>query len=68
MTLLKTPTLLALTMTDPATDWFEIVDAASKSATSIQGLFHNTCSWLSHYPQPQHIMFDNVSEFKGMFK
>jgi hypothetical protein len=40
--------LLALTMIDPATGWFEIVKATNKSATSIQDLFHNT--WLAHYP------------------
>jgi hypothetical protein len=34
--------LLALTMIDPATGWFEIVEATNKSATSIQDLFHNT--------------------------
>jgi hypothetical protein len=38
----KTHSLLALTMIDPATGWFEIVEATNKSATSIQDLFHNT--------------------------
>jgi hypothetical protein len=38
----KTHTLLALTMIDPATGWFEIDEATNKSATSIQDLFHNT--------------------------
>jgi hypothetical protein len=42
--------LLALTMIDPATGWFEIVKATNKSVTSIQDLFHNT--WLTHYPKP----------------
>jgi hypothetical protein len=45
---LKTYSLLALTMVDPATGWFEIIQANSKTATSIQDLFHNT--WLAHYP------------------
>jgi hypothetical protein len=31
--------LLALTMIDPATGWFGIVEATNKSATSIQDLF-----------------------------
>jgi hypothetical protein len=53
----KTRSLLALTMIDPATGWFEIVEATNKSATSIQDLFHNT--WLAHYPRPQFIVFDN---------
>jgi hypothetical protein len=44
----KTHFLLALTMIDPATGWFEIVEATNKSATSIQDLFHNT--WLARYP------------------
>jgi hypothetical protein len=38
----KTYSLLALTMIDPATGWFEIIEATNKSATSIQDLFHNT--------------------------
>jgi hypothetical protein len=46
--------LLALTMIDPATVWFEFVEATNKSATSIQDLFHNT--W---YPQAQFIVSDN---------
>jgi hypothetical protein len=35
---LKTHSLLALTMIDPAAGWFEIVQANSKTATSIQNL------------------------------
>jgi hypothetical protein len=53
----KTHSLLALTMVDPATGWFEIVKATNKSAISIQDLFHNT--WLVRYPRPQLIVFDN---------
>jgi hypothetical protein len=59
---LKTHSLLALTMIDPATGWFEIVQANSKTATSIQDLFHNT--WLACYPRPQYIVFDNGGKFK----
>jgi hypothetical protein len=58
----KTHSLLALTMIDPATVWFEIVEATNKSATSIQDLFHNT--WLACYPQPQFIVFDNGRRVK----
>jgi hypothetical protein len=60
--------MLALTMIDPATGCCEIVEAANKSATSIQDLFHNT--WLVRYPQPQFIVFDNgkIGEFKREFK
>jgi hypothetical protein len=57
-------------MIDPATGWFEIVEATNKSAISIQDLFHNTWFWLARYPQPQFIVFDNGSmgEFKREFK
>jgi hypothetical protein len=66
----KANSLLALTMIDLATGWFEIVEATNKSTTSIQDLFHNT--WLAHYPRPQFIVFDNgnigkfIVEFKQM--
>jgi hypothetical protein len=53
-------------MIDPATGWFEIVEATNKSATSIQDLFPNT--WLSRYPRPQFIVFDNGGEIKREFK
>jgi hypothetical protein len=62
----KIHSLLALTMIDPATGWFEIIKAINKSATSIQDLFHNT--WLVRYPQPQIIVFDNGVKFKREFK
>jgi hypothetical protein len=64
----KTHYLLALTMIDPATGWFEIVKATNKSATSIQDLFHNT--WLARYPRPQFIFFSDghIGEFKREFK
>ena len=54
---LKTHSLLALTMIDPATGWFEIAEANNKSAASIQDLFHNT--WLARYPRPQLTMEAN---------
>jgi hypothetical protein len=64
----KTHSLLALTMIDPATGWFEIVKATNKSATSNQDLFHNT--WLARYLRPQFIVLDNgiTGEFKREFK
>jgi hypothetical protein len=44
----KTHSLLVPKMIDPATDWFEIVEATNNSATSIQDFFmtpgwHVTC-------------------------
>jgi hypothetical protein len=53
----KTHSLLALTMIDPATGWFEIVKSTNKSAASIQDLYHN--GWLARCAQPQFIVFDN---------
>jgi hypothetical protein len=38
----KTNSLLAFKMIDPATGWFEIVEATNKSATSTQDFFLNT--------------------------
>jgi hypothetical protein len=61
-----THSLLALTMIDSAAGLFEIVQANSKTATSIQDLFHNT--WLAHYPRPQCIVFDKGGKFKREFK
>jgi hypothetical protein len=60
--------LFALTMIDPATGLFGIVEATNKSATSIQDLFHNT--WLARYPRPQFIVFDNRNDgdFKSEFR
>jgi hypothetical protein len=60
--------LLALTMIDPATGWYEIVEATNKLATSTQDLFHN--NWLARYPRPQFIVFDNGNncKFKREFK
>jgi hypothetical protein len=63
---LKTHSKLGLTMIDPATGWFEIVQANAKTATSIQDLFHYT--WLARYPCPQFIVFDNGGKFKREFK
>jgi hypothetical protein len=53
----KTHSLLAFTMIDLATGWFEIVKATNKSETSIQDLFH--VAWLARYPRPQFIVFNN---------
>jgi hypothetical protein len=66
----KTHSLLALTMIDPATGWFEIVKATNKSATNIQDLFHNTWLALAPYLQPQFIVLGNWSmgKFKREFK
>jgi hypothetical protein len=62
----KTHYLLALTMIDPATGGFEIVEATNKSATNTHGLLHS--NWLTWYPGPQFIVFFNGGKFKQEFK
>ena len=58
--------LLALTMIDPATGWFEVKDIKNKSAEKVMEAFDN--EWLARYPRPAEIGFDNGTEYKGVFK
>ena len=72
--------LTCMTFIDPATGWFEIaqvptfnvedvkdnnVEYISKTSARISQLFNNT--WLSRYPRPHKVIFDNGSEFKRDF-
>ena len=61
-----THTLRALTMIDPATGWFEVTPIPNKEAATVMEAFNN--EWLSRYPRPQYIGFDNGSEFKAQFQ
>jgi hypothetical protein len=70
-----------MTMLDPVTGWFEIVEVPNfiiedvqkklidtqtdKSSARISRLFDQT--WLSRYPRPKEVIFDNGSEFKKDF-
>ena len=69
-----------MTMVDPATGWFDIAevpyysiddvkennnDYIDKSSARISQIFEQT--WLSRYPRPKRIIFDNGSEFKMHF-
>jgi hypothetical protein len=58
--------LLALTMIDPSTGWFEVKDVKDKSAEESM----NTCDevWLSRYPRPEYIGFDNGGIYKNVFE
>jgi hypothetical protein len=58
--------LLALTMIDPSTSWFEVKDVKDKSAKESM----NTCddAWLSINPRPEYIGFDNGGEYKNVFE
>jgi hypothetical protein len=60
---LKPLTLWCLTMIDPATGWFEIVEIKTKSADVIANKLEQT--WLSRYPWPTQVTFDKGSEFKA---
>ena len=54
-----------MTMIDPATSWFEIAHIRTASSAETQRLFDST--WLSRYPHPQQVGYDNGSEFKWLF-
>jgi hypothetical protein len=58
-----TQSLHAVTMFDPATSWFEVVEIPNKRAVTCAYLVENT--WLCHYPRPLQCIFDNGSEFLG---
>ena len=68
-------------MIDPVTGWFEIVEvpyyniddikskgqqSIDKTSARISQLFNQT--WLSRYPRPHKVVFDNGSEFKRDFE
>jgi transposase InsO family protein len=60
--------LQGMTFIDPATGWFEIaeVPAADKTSARISRLFDQV--WLSRYPRPRKVLYDNGSEFKKDFQ
>ena len=72
--------LTCMTMIDPATGWFDIVEILTfdldevtagndeyidKSSDRVSQLFNNT--WLCRYLRPRKVVFDNGSEFKQDF-
>ena len=58
--------LLALTMIDPATGWFEAVALKDSKSHTVAAAFDDT--WLSRYPRPQFIGCDGGSENKAEFR
>ena len=50
-------------MIDPVTGWFEIAQYEYKRAISIANLVETT--WLSRYPRPIEITYDQGKEFIG---
>lgn len=58
--------LRALTMIDPATGWFEVKDISSPSSDACMKAFDDV--WLSRYPRPQYLGYDNGNEYKSVFE
>ena len=55
--------LKCLTLIDPATSWFEIVEFDDKRSDTVANLVEQT--WLCRYPWPEKCIFDHGSEFIG---
>ena len=55
-------TLHAMTMIDPATGWFEIVEVPNQRADEISNALEHV--WLTRYPWPTEIVLDRGNEFK----
>jgi hypothetical protein len=53
-------------MMDPSTGWFEVKDVKNKSAKESMNTFDDI--WLSRYPGPEYIGFDNGGEYKNVFE
>jgi hypothetical protein len=53
-------------MIDPSTGWFEVKDVKDKSAKESMNTFDDV--WLSRYPRPEYIGFDNGGEYKNVFE
>jgi hypothetical protein len=53
-------------MIDPTTGWFEVKDVKDKSAKQSMLTFDDI--WLSRYPRPEYIGFDNGGEYKQVFE
>jgi hypothetical protein len=50
----------------PSTGWFEVKDVTDKSAKESMITFDDV--WLSRYPIPEYIGFDNGGEYKNVFE
>ena len=62
----ETRELKAITFIDPATGWFELDSVDDKQSASMACKLEN--NWLTRYPRPRTIVFDNGSEFKKDFR
>ena len=59
----KAPVLHCLTMIDPATCWFDIVQISDKSSMEVAGCLES--AWLNRYPIPTEVIADRGREFMG---
>ena len=53
-------------MIDPATGWFEVKDLPDATADSCMRAFDDV--WLSRYPRPKELGYDNGNEYKAVFE
>ena len=56
-------TLNAMTICNPSTGWFEIIEIPNKSALTTAKKLDQT--WFCRYPRPERCIFDNGNEFLG---
>ena len=61
----KPLTLWCITMIDPATQWFEMAEIHDKEPATIANTVETT--WLTRYPWPQEVIYDQGTEFLGEF-
>ena len=61
----KALTLWCLTMIDPATVWFEMVEIKDKTSINIAEKVQQT--WLAKYPRPTNLVYDKGTEFMKDF-
>jgi hypothetical protein len=54
-----------VTLMNPVTGWFELKQTRTKQADKVANLVEQT--WLSRYPWPEFITFDNGPKFKAEF-
>jgi hypothetical protein len=59
-----TKELVALSIMDPATSWFELTHLDNQDADYVATKFDHV--WLCRYPRPQVCIFDNGGEFTGL--
>ena len=58
--------LMDSTMIDPATGWFEVAPVSNIDSASCQAAFDDY--WLSRYPHPQYLGYDNGKDVKKVFE